>query len=429
MKKYVINTCWVLAEKIIRLSVVFLFFSLVSQKLTIYDFGMFSLSQTIMSLLIGVVSFGFDNVLIKEFSISKKTNEIFSTSIFFRFALSLLVISGFSVFLIYSEYQAIYKYVFIISSLSIIFQVQTIYYSYYQAISKSSVITKTSIIALLISSIIKISFIYYELGIFYYALSFFLDYLFSFLLIYIVSKKEGILLKIKFFDILILKNLLKQSFPIFISTLIVMIYTRIDQFMIAKMLGVEEVAKFNVAVRISDAYMFIPMAIAASFFPMVANNCDKKNIQQYFHVTHFFTFFSGAFVVCLTPWMISYFFGERYYDAIHVIYIIVIANVISSLGTVSSNILIIRNIAYLRVYRALYGLGINVILNIIFIPKYGIIGAAYSSLISQIVAAWISNLFSKKTRDCFYFQFFSIVTFGMPCLKGVFKTMKGEAGN
>lgn len=44
-----------------------------------------------------------------------------------------------------------------------------------------------------------------------------------------------------------------------------MIYTRIDQFMIASMLGVEDVAKFSVAVRISDAYMFIPMAISVSF--------------------------------------------------------------------------------------------------------------------------------------------------------------------
>lgn len=63
------------------------------------------------------------------------------------------------------------------------------------------------------------------------------------------------------------------------------------------------------------------------------------------------------------------------------VYIIVIANVISALGMVSSNILIIRKVSYLRVYRAMYGLVINIGLNYIFIPKFGILGAAYSSLL------------------------------------------------
>ncbi|WP_268249765.1 flippase [Rahnella laticis] len=424
MRKYIANSFWVLAEKVVRLTVIFCLFSYISQRLSVYEFGIFSLSQTISSLMIGVVAFGFDNVLIKDFSISNRTNEIFTTAFFFRMMLSFVVVISYSIYILHSNYLSVYQAVFIISSFSVFFQVQTIYYAYYQAVSRSQIITKTSILALTISTMIKLIIIYFNFGIIYYTLSFVIDYLFSFALIFIVSSKNGLVLNHRFFKFDVLKYLLKQSFPIMISTLIVMIYTRIDQFMIAKMIGMEEVARFNVAVRLSDAYMFIPLAISASFFPMVANDSSAINIKKYFNVTHFFTFLSGMFVIILTPFIINVFFGERYHDSIHVIYIIVIANIISALGTVSTNILIIRGISYLRIYRAIYGLVINIALNIILIPHYGMIGAAYASLFSQLIASWISNLFSKKTRDCFYFQTMSLLTFGAPAIKDILNVIK-----
>lgn len=424
MKKYLANSFWVLSEKIIRLTVVFFLFSYVSQKLTVYEFGVFSLAQTIASLMIGIVAFGFDNVLIKEFSASNRVNVVLSTSLIFRMMLSLFMVLIFSIVILLTDYNNTYKAVFIISSFSVFFQAQTIYYSYYQAISKSEVITKTSIVALIISSIIKLTILYLNLGVVYYTLSFCLDYLFSFLLIFLVSRKGGLNVHLKFFNRKKLTSLVKQSFPILVSTLIVMIYTRIDQFMLAKMIGMDEVAKFNVAVRISDAYMFIPLAIAASFFPMVANNSSPGNIRKYFYITHLFTSISGALVIILTPFIVNVFFGVRYQESISVIYIIVVANIISSLGSVSSNILIIRDVSYLRIYRAIYGLVINIVLNIILIPKYGMIGAAYASLFSQVVAAWISNIFSVKTRDCFYYQTLALVTFGTPVIKEIFVAMR-----
>ncbi|HEC0550692.1 TPA: oligosaccharide flippase family protein, partial [Klebsiella pneumoniae] len=137
----------------------------------------------------------------------------------------------------------------------------------------------------------------------------------------------ALILRFKFFDKKELRTLLAQAVPIFISTLIVMIYTRIDQFMVVKFLGVEQVALFNVAIRISDAYMFIPIAIAASFFPMVSKDATNKSIKQYFYITHLFTVLSAMFILVLTPIVISVFFGERYSGSIQVVYIIVIANV------------------------------------------------------------------------------------------------------
>ena len=123
MRKYLANSLWVLSEKVIRLTVVFCLFSYVSQKLSVYDFGVFSLAQTIASLMIGIVAFGFDNVLIKEFAISEKVNEVFSTAFIFRMMLSTIVVLIFLIYTLLSDYKNVYKAVFLISSFSVFFQV------------------------------------------------------------------------------------------------------------------------------------------------------------------------------------------------------------------------------------------------------------------------------------------------------------------
>ncbi|HBS1878127.1 TPA: flippase, partial [Klebsiella pneumoniae] len=125
-------------------------------------FGIFTLAQTFATLLTGIVAFGFDNVLIKEFSTTKASNSIFSSAMIFRGAGAFLCILIFALVILNLDYPYKYKYVFILASFSAFFQLQTIYYSYFQAVSKSFIITKTSIYALMVSSVFKIAFLYYD---------------------------------------------------------------------------------------------------------------------------------------------------------------------------------------------------------------------------------------------------------------------------
>ncbi len=46
-----------------------------------------------------------------------------------------------------------------------------------------------------------------------------------------------------------------------------MIYLRIDQVMLGEMAGSEEVGVYAAAVRIAEAWYFIPVAVCSSVFP------------------------------------------------------------------------------------------------------------------------------------------------------------------
>ncbi|EIM9300179.1 flippase, partial [Escherichia coli] len=59
-------------------------------------------------------------------------------------------------------------------------------------------------------------------------------------------------------------------------------------------------------------------------------------------------------------------------------------------------------------------------LNILLIPKYGIIGAAYASFVSQIFATWLSNSLNRKTFECFRIQSMTVLTLGLTGLRQLF---------
>lgn len=74
------------------------------------------------------------------------------------------------------------------------------------------------------------------------------------------------------------------------------------------------------------------------------------------------------------------------------------AEVFVSLGLANGKWFVAEDLLKLSFWKTFYGMIINVILNIILIPKYGIHGAAWATLFSYFVAAYLSSLFWKKTR-------------------------------
>jgi len=80
------------------------------------------------------------------------------------------------------------------------------------------------------------------------------------------------------------------------------------------------------------------------------------------------------------------------------------AGVFVSLGVASSRWFITENLQSLSFWRTFYGMVINLILNFILIPKFGVQGAAVATLISQVIAAYIFDFFNYKTRVMFFMK-------------------------
>jgi len=203
------------------------------------------------------------------------------------------------------------------------------------------------------------------------------------------------------------RTLLQDSWPLVFSALAVMVYMRIDQIMIGQMLGDEEVGIYSAAVRLSEVWYFIPMAIVASVFPAIidaknqSEELYKQRLQKLYDLMVVLALLVAVPVTFMSGWLVVLLFGEVYESAGMILAIHIWAGVFVFLGVASGRWYLIENMQVKSFHRAVSGLVVNIGANYLLIPLYGAAGAAVGFLLSQIVAAYLFDVFDKKTRFAF----------------------------
>jgi len=154
--------------------------------------------------------------------------------------------------------------------------------------------------------------------------------------------------------------------------------------------------------------------ITASLFPAIIN-AKKKNENLYYlrfqRLYDFMVFMAIAIALPMTflgYWIVELLYGAQYNQAESVLVIHIWASVFVFLGVAGSRWFIIENLQMLTLQKTFYGMITNIILNFILIPKYGIQGAAFATLVSQATSAYVTDFFYIKTRKVFYMKSKSI---------------------
>ncbi|MEQ6331737.1 flippase [Pseudomonas chengduensis] len=203
------------------------------------------------------------------------------------------------------------------------------------------------------------------------------------------------------------KELLADSWPLLLSSVAVTLYMKVDQIMLALMEGDEAAGIYSAAIRVSEIWYFVPIAICASIFPsmlaMKKNNTKiyYERLQYLFDAMVWLSLSVALVVTFLSSWIVALLFGEAYMASGSVLAIHVWGAVFVFLGVASSQWFLAENLQMLSLQRTILGLIINVLGNIILIPICGASGAALSTVLSQAVAAWFSDALQARTRVLF----------------------------
>jgi len=182
-----------------------------------------------------------------------------------------------------------------------------------------------------------------------------------------------------------------------------MIYMRIDQVMIKNMMSDEAVGYYSAAVRLCEAWYFIPVTLCNAIFPAIVN---AKNVSEQFYnnrmqkLYDLLTWLAIGIAIPVTIFsalIIQLLFGADFAEASPVLTVYIWAGVAVFLGVASSQYLINENFTKLSFFRTSVGMVLNVVLNFIFIPMYGIIGSAIATLISYTISTF-SIITTKEGR-------------------------------
>lgn len=114
----------------------------------------------------------------------------------------------------------------------------------------------------------------------------------------------------------------------------------------------------------------------------------------------------------LSERVVTLLFGTVYQQAGSVLAVHIWAGIFVFLGVASGRWFLIEGLQRYSFYRTLFGAAVNVGLNLILIPKFGVIGAAWATVVSQACASMFFNVFNSKTRPVFLMQCNSLFMIG-----------------
>lgn len=203
------------------------------------------------------------------------------------------------------------------------------------------------------------------------------------------------------------RELLRESWPLFLSALFVTLYIRIDQVMVGQMLGDREVGIYSAAVRLVEVWYFIPMAITSSVFPAIISAKKKGETEYYATLEKLYLlmiWLSLAVAIPITllagP-IVQMIFGPEYRGGAMVLSISCWSGLFIFFGLVSNHWYLLENLNHYTLYRHALGAVINIALNLVLIPRYGINGAAYATLVTQFITSYMFDLLNQPTKVLF----------------------------
>ncbi|MCK4532874.1 flippase [bacterium] len=187
------------------------------------------------------------------------------------------------------------------------------------------------------------------------------------------------------------KSLLKEAFPIGITSMFMIIFFRIDTVMLSFMRGDAEVGWYNAAYRPFEVLIFIPLAITAVFFPVFSDYSKNSldNLKRAYRESFRFLLFLGIpFAMggaVLSGKKISFLFTPDFLNSISALRILIWAIAFLFLSINIMYVLISLDKQHLNAYNALFCVLLNIGLNLVFIARWGYLGAAMATVITQMV--------------------------------------------
>jgi len=407
-QKYFANTSWLIGERVLRM-VISLFVGIyVARYLGPERFGLLSYTLSFVLLFGSLASFGLDDILVRELLQSpEKRNYLIGTVFWLKVCGTVLMgITIFTVLQFLLVDQHLYWMIALIS-FGFLFQATNVVDFYFQSQVQSKFVVRAQVIQLFVTSIFKIYLIWNQAELIWFAFALMLDQAVVAVLFLVLYRW-----KISWFPFFSFcwtqaKKLMKDAWPLIFAGMVVSVYMKIDQVMLKEILDAKAVGMYAAAVKLCEAWYFLPTAVIASLFPAVIEARIKsetlfdERVQNLYDLMVWTSVAVAVPTTLLADWVILILFGTDFQEAADVLRIYIWASVFVTLGIASSKWLVAENLQRYLFFRTALGALINVGCNLWLIPIYGIKGAAFSTLIAQGVVGFLSLSFFKKTRNNF----------------------------
>jgi len=401
------NTAYLAAAEMVSKVLQFVVMIYAARLLSQEDFGKFSFALSLSFIAMILADWGLNQLLVRTVARDKGGLEKYvANSIFLKIIFSAL--SGAFIVIVLNLFrypQTTKGIVYIIWLFAILGTFTELLYSIFRAfermefdsllkITRMAVLAAASITILVLGKGIvafSVSFVAVEAGV----------VLMGSLIVWRVFSRGR--LSFSLLDVAYMKSMLREALPFGLAILFGSLYFYISGFMLSVMEGDVAVALFSSAYNIALAVLFVPMVYTNAIYPVLSryHASSREKLALLYGRSLKYLYIIGLPVsvglYALSDGIVAFLYGAEYAAASLVLKIIAwylfLKFVNFHLGITLS--------AIDRQKQRMIGQGItagvNVLLNLILIPLYGIAGAAISTLVTEVVLFITYHTFVSKT--------------------------------
>jgi PST family polysaccharide transporter len=418
-KKVLGNTGWLIFDRVLRMSVGLYVTVWVARYLGPEQFGLLNYALALTAIISLLSTLGLEQIIIRDLvkdpslkNVTLGTSFVLKLSgSFFSIVLSIIIVS----LMRPGEYLTIF--IVGIIATGTLFQSSDVIDLFFksQVESKYPVLSKS--IPFIIINIFKIYLILSNASLIAFAWAVLAELAFGALGLMLTYRLTKNSIKEWQFRFQRAKELLSESWSLLLSGIAVLIYMRIDQIMIGQIVGNASVGHYSAALKLSEVWYTIPIAIMNSATPIITKtytsdlNQYNKRIQKLFNLMTLIGLTLAIPTTFLAPLIIQIIYGNEYIISASILSIHIWSSIFVGWGLLKDMILVTQSLVKIILVTAVVGAICNVLLNLVLIPNYYGVGAAWATLISQIISVSIVLLFFKQTKTLTKMQLKSLFKF------------------
>lgn len=389
LKRYGSNTFSLLTVRI--------FSSLVSLFVVVYltrylgpeNYGQLSYALSFVGLFSILGSLGIDSVLYRELVQHPHRRDAYLGSAFIiKFIAGLLAGAFATIAALFFVDDDVSRTVIFILAGTFIFNAFNVITYEFQAQVEQKRLALGSISVVVILNLLKLFIIYIQEGIIYIAIVLLLEsLLYAIMFSFLRTRHYGSLRSWRF-EPTIAHSIIRDSWPFVFVAVFTSIYARIDQVMLKHLLDSTAVGLYDAAVRIAEAWLFIPGIVASSLLPAIMNGRRVSITEYKKRLSYLIALLTVGSILIALPasffadWIINILYGQSYLGSVDVFAVYVWSGVFISISAAVQYFLLAERMHKTIFFTSCGTMLLNVFLNLLLIPNYGIVGAAWATLVS-----------------------------------------------
>lgn len=387
------NSSYLLIAQFLVKIVSFFYTVFLARILGVENFGLFTVALSYFSLISAVADFGISRYLIRELARGHKdVSTLVSNILILRLTAIAVVFAVFSVGMSILDPNIDRVSLTLIALLSIFPQAVALTIDgVFVAVNKFKLSAFGLVILSVVTAILGVGLVYSGFGpMGASAALFFGELLYALFMAFLFWKQKFVFKPA--IETKILKEIIVGSLPYGLLGVLGLLYFKIDTILLSYMRGSFETGIYAVAYRFLEAIIFIPSAISTALFPILAklHDSDPEHVKR--------IYYKGLWVMLILslPILIGYvlilpviinFFLPEYVQSIYALQILSLTIPLMFLHT-PATVALLSTDKYIKevIFISVGTLAFNLVFNILLIPHFGYLAAAFITVLSEALS-------------------------------------------